>query len=61
MVEHDPEAPAALELGVEGARQVQLAVYADKSSRRRVSKRLHHAREQASRYLETLQGRATRT
>lgn len=53
MALHEPDAPDTLDLGAPAARKVQLAVYADKSCRKRVSKTLGHAREQAFRYLET--------
>jgi hypothetical protein len=54
MVEHHPHAPDTLELGAEAARQVQVAVYAEQTSRRRVSPTLAHARLQAFNYLESL-------
>lgn len=53
MVEHDPEAPETLSLGEDAARLVQLAVYSDQQSRRRVSPALAHARIQAFHYLES--------
>lgn len=60
MALREPDAPDALELGLIAARKVQLAVYADKTCRMPVSKSLGYAREQAFRYLETIDSSANR-
>ncbi len=52
LLEDDPAAAATLELDRAGARQVQLAVFAEQSCRRRVSTALADARVQAFRFLE---------